>query len=57
MGVPVIHLKLSSAEMASDRTKALSLNSPDKEGTEERVYGNDFAELESVDLPLGTTLR
>nr|XP_023686649.1 exocyst complex component 6 isoform X3 [Paramormyrops kingsleyae] len=43
--------------MASDRTKALSLNSPDKEGTEERVYGNDFAELESVDLPLGTTLR
>lgn len=28
----------------------------DKE-EEEKVFGNIFAELESVDLPLGTTLR
>ncbi|XP_062858750.1 exocyst complex component 6 isoform X3 [Trichomycterus rosablanca] len=31
--------------------------SPSEDVREEKVYGNVFAELESVDLPLGTTLR
>lgn len=30
---------------------------PEEDDREEKVYGNVLAELESVDLPLGTTLR
>ncbi|XP_064176489.1 exocyst complex component 6 isoform X2 [Anguilla rostrata] len=43
--------------MTSDRVKAPLPSIPDEENKEEKVYGNVFAELESVDLPLGTTLR
>ncbi|XP_047464576.1 exocyst complex component 6 isoform X3 [Mugil cephalus] len=47
--------------MASDRVHAALPNPPsqgEKENKEEEnVFGNIFAELESVDLPLGTTLR
>ncbi|XP_035259622.1 exocyst complex component 6 isoform X4 [Anguilla anguilla] len=43
--------------MTSNRVKAPLPSIPDEENKEEKVYGNVFAELESVDLPLGTTLR
>lgn len=42
--------------MASDKEKPLP-NVPEEEGREDKVYGNVLTELESVDLPLGTTLR
>lgn len=48
--------------MASDRIYAALPDPPGQsegEGKEEekKAFGNIFAELESVDLPLGTTLR
>ncbi|XP_036376562.1 exocyst complex component 6 isoform X1 [Megalops cyprinoides] len=43
--------------MTSDRVRAPLPSIPDEDNKEEKVYGNVFAELESVDLPLGTTLR
>lgn len=47
--------------MASDRVFA-SLPDPPSQSEEEnqgeeKAFGSIFAELESVDLPLGTTLR
>ncbi|XP_028424000.1 exocyst complex component 6 isoform X6 [Perca flavescens] len=47
--------------MASDRVHAALPDPPsqieEENKEEEKVFGNIFAELESVDLPLGTTLR
>uniref|UniRef100_A0A671V0L6 Exocyst complex component n=1 Tax=Sparus aurata TaxID=8175 RepID=A0A671V0L6_SPAAU len=47
--------------MASDRVHAALPNPPsqseEENKEEEKAFGNIFAELESVDLPLGTTLR
>lgn len=48
-------------EMAKDRVFA-SLPDPPSQSEEEnqeeeKAFGSIFAELESVDLPLGTTLR
>ncbi|XP_060950650.1 exocyst complex component 6 isoform X1 [Limanda limanda] len=47
--------------MASDRVHAALPDPPSQNEEdnreEEKVFGNIFAELESVDLPLGTTLR
>ncbi|XP_008312376.2 exocyst complex component 6 isoform X3 [Cynoglossus semilaevis] len=47
--------------MARDRVHAALPEPPrqndDNSKEEEKVFGNIFAELESVDLPLGTTLR
>ncbi|CAJ1080437.1 exocyst complex component 6 isoform X2 [Xyrichtys novacula] len=47
--------------MAADRVHAAlpdpPLQSEDDDKEEEKTFGNIFAELESVDLPLGTTLR
>ncbi|XP_063077974.1 exocyst complex component 6 isoform X3 [Engraulis encrasicolus] len=37
--------------------KALPPDPPEEDDREEKIYGNVLAELESVDLPLGTTLR
>ncbi|XP_058261657.1 exocyst complex component 6 isoform X2 [Hemibagrus wyckioides] len=42
---------------SSRRARAPTPNSPQEDVREEKVYYNVFAELESVDLPLGTTLR
>ncbi|XP_041937890.1 exocyst complex component 6 isoform X1 [Alosa alosa] len=42
--------------MESKAMKALP-DPPEEDDREEKVYGNVLAELESVDLPLGTTLR
>ncbi|XP_028823147.1 exocyst complex component 6 isoform X3 [Denticeps clupeoides] len=42
--------------MEGHKNKALP-RLPDEDVKEGKVYGNVFAELESVDLPLGTTLR
>nr|XP_033467399.1 exocyst complex component 6 isoform X3 [Epinephelus lanceolatus] len=47
-------------EMASDRIHAALPDPPiqnEEENKEDKAFGNIFAELESVDLPLGTTLR
>ncbi|XP_053540830.1 exocyst complex component 6 isoform X5 [Ictalurus punctatus] len=43
--------------MESSRVRAPPPSPPEEDVREEKVYGNVFAELESVDLPLGTTLR
>uniref|UniRef100_A0A3Q0QVU2 Exocyst complex component n=1 Tax=Amphilophus citrinellus TaxID=61819 RepID=A0A3Q0QVU2_AMPCI len=46
--------------MASNRIHAALPDLPSQsegENTEQKAFGNIFAELESVDLPLGTTLR
>lgn len=46
--------------MARDRVHAVLPDPPtqsEEENKEEKAFGNIFAELESVDLPLGTTLR
>lgn len=47
--------------MASNRVHAALPDPPgpseEENKEEEKVFGNIFAELESVDLPLGTTLR
>ncbi|XP_028285994.1 exocyst complex component 6 isoform X3 [Parambassis ranga] len=46
--------------MARDRVHAALPDPPsqgEEENKEEKTFGNIFAELESVDLPLGTTLR
>ncbi|XP_010894171.1 exocyst complex component 6 isoform X6 [Esox lucius] len=44
--------------MASDRVDKPLPDIPEDDGSrEEKSFGNVFAELESVDLPLGTTLR
>lgn len=47
--------------MASDRVHAAlpapPSQSEDENKNEKKTFGNIFAELESVDLPLGTTLR
>lgn len=47
--------------MASDRVHAALPDPPsqseEENKEEEKAFGNIFAELESVDLPLGTTLR
>lgn len=42
--------------MENKAMKALP-DPPEEDDREEKVYGNVLAELESVDLPLGTTLR
>lgn len=42
--------------MASDRVCA-ALPDPPGQDDEGKVFGNIFAELESVELPLGATLR
>lgn len=47
--------------MTSDRVHAALPDPPSQNEEdnkeEEKTFGNIFAELESVDLPLGTTLR
>lgn len=43
--------------MESSRVRAPLPTPPEEDVQEEKVYGNVLAELESVDLPLGTTLR
>ncbi|KAM9462068.1 exocyst complex component 6 isoform 3-T3 [Clarias gariepinus] len=43
--------------MESSRVRAPLPSPPEEDVQEEKVYSNVFAELESVDLPLGTTLR
>ncbi|XP_060795584.1 exocyst complex component 6 isoform X3 [Neoarius graeffei] len=43
--------------MDSSRVRAPLPCPPEEDVRDEKVYGNVFAELESVDLPLGTTLR
>lgn len=46
--------------MARDRVHAALPDPPsqgEEENKEDKTFGNIFAELESVDLPLGTTLR
>ncbi|XP_066549726.1 exocyst complex component 6 isoform X2 [Amia ocellicauda] len=43
--------------MAKESTKPLPPSVSDEEHGDEKVYGNIFAELESLDLPMGTTLR
>lgn len=46
--------------MDTDRVHAALPDPPsqvEEEKVEEKAFGNFFAELESVDLPLGTTLR
>lgn len=47
-------------DMSSDRVHAALPDpprQPEDNPEEEKAAGNIFAELESVDLPLGTTLR
>ncbi|XP_026771392.3 exocyst complex component 6 isoform X2 [Pangasianodon hypophthalmus] len=43
--------------MESSRVRAPLPSPPEEDVREEKLYGNVFAELESVDMPLGTTLR
>ncbi|KAK2865929.1 hypothetical protein Q7C36_001985 [Tachysurus vachellii] len=43
--------------MESSRARAPAPSSPQEDVREKKVYCNVFVELESVDLPLGTTLR
>lgn len=47
--------------MAAEKFPAATLPGPnshtDEENKDEKAFGNIFAELESVDLPLGTSLR
>lgn len=46
--------------MDTDRVHAALPDPPrqiEEENVEEKACGNSFAELESVELPLGTTLR
>ncbi|XP_017539872.1 exocyst complex component 6 isoform X1 [Pygocentrus nattereri] len=43
--------------MDSSRARAPPPSPPQEDIREGKIYGNVFAELESIDLPLGTTLR
>uniref|UniRef100_A0A8C9V2Z0 Exocyst complex component n=1 Tax=Scleropages formosus TaxID=113540 RepID=A0A8C9V2Z0_SCLFO len=43
--------------MTGDGAQVRALGLPKEDSREEKGWGNAFAELESVDLPLGTTLR
>lgn len=43
--------------MDNSRVRALPPTPPEEDIREGKVYGNVLAELETVDLPLGTTLR
>lgn len=51
--------KARNCEMSSDRVEKPLPDIPEDDGSrdDEKGFGNVFAELESVDLPLGTTLR
>lgn len=56
MQILVFVFKGLKREMASDRVRT-ALPDPPGQDEEEKAFANIFAELESVELPLGTTLR